>query len=150
MGRWSKVISAKEEAAIKKAMSEQKKNGRNNREVPAGNYTISVERLEIGETRDGRPMLKAMCRIMEGEYNRSCLFFNRVLYGTKNDANMILSALDWLGDLAPSDDISVTYKDMDQFEALVMDIAEDIDGLMYEVEYDPDEFNSINIIDVIE
>ena len=36
-----------------------------------------------------------------------CVFMNRVLFGTKNDANMIASAEGWLESLEPSEDIVV-------------------------------------------
>ncbi len=152
MGRWSNLISAEEEAAIKKAMEEQKnEQSRGRREVPAGTYNVRIERLEIGETKDKRPMLKAMCRILDGDYKKSCVFFNRVLYGTKNDASMIRSAVEWLESLEPSPEVgSIEYKNMDAFEQLVNDIAEDIEELEYEIMYDPDEFNSIEIESVFE
>jgi hypothetical protein len=76
---------------------------------------------------------------------------NRVLYGTKNDANMIASAEGWLDSLEPSDEIgAVIFEDYDQFADLVLDIAEDIAELEYDVEYDPNEFNSISIEEVYE
>lgn len=144
MGKWSKKISARDEEAIKKAMKEQEANKGNRKEVPAGEYRVTVERLEIGETKDGRPMLKVMCRILEGEFKKHCIFMNRVLYGTKNDAYMIKTAIDFLESLEPSDEIGeITYRNMDDFDTLVSDIAEDIDSLEYDVEYDPDEFESL-------
>lgn len=120
--------------------------------VPKGTYATKVEKLELGETKDGRPMLKAQFRIVEGEYEKQCLFYNRVLYGTKNDANMIAAAVGFLGKLEPSEDVGpVVFRSYAQFAELVMDIMEDIDGyLEYEVEYDPDAFNSISIKDVFE
>jgi hypothetical protein len=75
---------------------------------------------------------------------------NRVLYGTKNDANMIASAVGWLLTLEPSEDIKVGFESFSQFSELVLDIAEDIAELEYKVEYDPEEFNSIKILDVFE
>ena len=110
------------------------------------------EKLEVGETKDGRPMLKAQFRITEGEFNKSCLFMNRVLYGTKNDASMIASAVGFLIKLEPSDDVGpVEFDSYSQFADLVLDIMEDIDGsLEYEVYYDPKAFNNISIEEVFE
>lgn len=120
-------------------------------ELEAGTYTGKIEKLEVGATKDGRPMLKAMFRITEEEHKKACLFLNRVLYGTKNDANMIASAIGWLNSLEPSEDIGpVTFESYSQFADLVLDIAEDIAELEYEVDYDPDAFNNISIIDVFE
>ena len=139
---------------LKKDVEEAKKNGGNGdyAEVPKGTYVGKFEKLEVGETKDGRPMLKAQFRITEGEFNKSCLFMNRVLYGTKNDASMIASAVGFLIKLEPSDDVdTVEFYSYSQFAELVLDIMEDIDGaLEYEVYYDPKAFNSISIEDVFE
>lgn len=138
---------------LKKDTEEIKKNGGtgNFPEIPAGEYMTKVEKLELGTTKDGRPMLKAMFRIIDGEYKKSCLFFNRVLFGTKNDANMIAGAMTWLESLEPSEDVGpIVFNGYSDLAELVMDIAEDISELQYSVEYDPDDFNSISIAEVFE
>lgn len=138
---------------LKKDAEEIKKNGGTGDfpEIGEGIYHGKVEKLEVGSTKDGRPMLKCQFRITEDPHKKSCLFFNRVLYGTKNDANMIASACGWLESLEPSEDIGdVEFQSYSQFAELVLDIAEDIAELEYDVEYDPDAFNSISIVDVFE
>ena len=138
---------------LKKDAEEIKKNGGTGDfpEIEAGTYHCKVEKLEVRETKDNRPMLSAMFRIIEGDREKSCLFFNRVLYGTKNDANMIASACGWLESLEPSEDIGpVTFESYTAFADLVLDIAEDIAELEYDVDYDPDAFNNISIVDVFE
>lgn len=119
-------------------------------EIEAGTYTCKVDKLELGATKDNRPMLKAQFRIVEDPHKNCCLFMNRVLYGTKNDANMIASAVGWLKSLEPSEDIVVEFESYSQFNELVLDIAEDVADLEYQVAYDPDAFNSIGIEDVFE
>lgn len=120
-------------------------------EIPEGTYIVAIDKLELGETKDHRPMLKGQFRIQEGEFEKSCLFYNRVLYGTKNDANMIASAVGFLKKLEPSDEVGpVEFDSYAQFNELVLDIAEDCAELEYEVEYDPNAFNSISITDVFE
>ena len=121
-------------------------------EIEKGTYVGKIEKMEVGETKDHRPMLKVQFRITEGEFEKSCLFMNRVLYGTKNDANMIASAVGWLKTLEPSDEVgAITFESYSQFADLVLDIMEDIDGeLEYEVDYDPNAFNNVTIKDVFE
>lgn len=115
-------------------------------EIEEGSYTGQVEKLEIGQTKDGRPMLKCQFRITEGDHKNSCLFLNRVLYGTKNDANMLASAVGWLESLEPSEDVGpVVFESYSQFADLVLDIAEDVAELEYDVTYDPNAFNNIHI-----
>lgn len=138
---------------LKKDTEEIKKNGGTGDfpEIPAGNYNAKVEKLELGATKDGRPMLRAMFRITEGDYKKHCLFFNRVLFGTKNDANMIAGAMTWLESLEPSEDVGpIVFDGYSDLAELVMDIAEDISDLEYDVEYDPDEFNSVSIVEAFE
>lgn len=118
-------------------------------ETPDGTYVCKVENLEIGETKDGRPMLKVMFRIIEGDLEKRCLFMNRVLFGTKNDGNMIASAIGFLQTLDSG--IDVVFESYSQFADLVMDIAEEIDGVLeYEVDYKKDNFQSIKILEVFE
>ena len=138
---------------LKKDAEEIKKNGSTGEysEVEAGIYHGVFEKLEVGQTKDGRPMLRAMFRITDGAKKKFCLFMNRVLYGTKNDANMIASAVGWLETLEPSEEIGpVTFESYSQFAELVLDIAEDIAELEYDVYYDPDAFNNLSIEEVFE
>ena len=136
---------------LQKEAEEIKKNGGTGDfpEIPEGEYRVKCEKLEIGSTKDGRPMLRSTFRILEGEYKKQCIFFNRVLYGTKNDANMIASAEGWLESLEPSEDVcAVIFQGYNKFADLVMDIAEDISELEYDINYTPDEFNSVEIVGV--
>lgn len=125
-------------------------------EVPKGTYIVKLESMEVGETGPnskcpGSPMLKAQFSITEGEYEKSRLFFNRVLYGTKNDANMIAGAVTFLSSLDPSDAVGeVEFTSYSDFAELVLDVAEDVAELEYEVEYDPKAFNAIKVTDVLE
>jgi hypothetical protein len=153
MGKFDKFNKQVDLKALREEAEEIKKNGGTGDypEIEEGIYHGKFEKLEVKETKDGRPMLSAMFRITEGSHKIACLFMNRVLFGTMNDANMIASALGWLETLEPSDDIGpVFFEDYDQFSELVLDIAEDIAELEYDVEYDPDEFNSIHIEEVYE
>ena len=135
-------------------MAKQIEEAKNNpqqtdKQVPAGNYTVRIEKMELAATKDGRPMFKVQCRILEGEWKKWCLFMNRVIYGTKNDANMIASVIGWLEKLEPS--VDVEFKNYSQFSDLVLDIFEEVaDAVELDVAYDPDAFNSISIEEVFD
>ena len=153
MADFSKFDKEIDIAQLRKEAEEIKKNGGTGEypEIEEGIYRGKFEKLEVGTTKDGRPMLRAMFRITEGQHKKQCLFMNRVLYGTKNDANMIASAEGWLETLEPSEDVGdVIFRGYSEFADLVMDIAEDISELEYDVNYDPDAFNSITIEEVYE
>ena len=119
--------------------------------IPAGEYEAKVETLEIKGTKadPNRPMLSVSFKILSGEYKNQRLFMNRVLYGTKNDKNMIASAVGFLRSL--ESDIPISFTTYKQFAQLVLDVAEAIDGVLeYAVDYDPDRFNSISITNVFD
>lgn len=119
--------------------------------IPAGKYEVKLESMEIKGTKadPNRPMLAVSFKILSGEFKNQRLFMNRVLYGTKNDKNMIASAMGFLEKLDSGVPISFTsYK---QFAQLVLDVAEAIDGtLEYAVDYDDSRFNSITVDEVFE
>lgn len=144
---------------LQKDAAEAEKNGGGDfPEIPKGTYVVKMEKMEIGETGPnsaggaGRPMFKAQMRITEGEFEKSCIFLNRVLFGTKNDANMIAGVVTFLNKLEPSEDVGpVAFTSYSQFAELVLDIMEDIDGVLeYEVDYDPKAFNTVSIKEVFE
>lgn len=166
----NKVDFGELSAAIKEA--EENGGTGNYEELPKGEYMATIEKMEIGETKDGRPMLKVMARVQEavtedfedddicdnanepaieffenykGKKN-PCIFMNRVLYGTKNDGNMIASAVGWLNSLEPQD-TTATFESYSQFNDCVLDIFEEIENAVeFHVLYDPDAFNTIKII----
>lgn len=143
-----------------KAIEDAKANGAGeNLETPAGNYVCSIEKMELKETKDGRPMFSVQLRVIDAgegateavtEYlshfktKKPCLFMNRVIYGTKNDANMIASVLGWLDKLEPL--TKPEFKSYSQFNDNVLDIFEEVaDSVELEVTYNPDKFNSVTI-----
>jgi hypothetical protein len=142
---------------LQKDAEEAAKNGMGEYpEIEDGTYTGKFEKLELGETKDGRPMFKAMFRITEGEHKKSCLFMNRVIYGTKNDANMIASVSGFLYKLEAEDEngtpIDTSFHSYAQFADMILDVAEAIEdmGLEYEIEYKKDAFNNISIVEVFD
>ncbi len=133
-------------------------------DTPAGNYIARVEKMELATTKDGRPMFKVMLRVVEAgedatpevhEYlkhfksKKPCLFMNRVVYGTKNDANMIASVLGWLDKLET--ETRAEFKNYSQFSNCILDIFEEVaDAIELDVNYDPEAFNSIEINEVFD
>lgn len=159
---WDNMINKDE---LSKQINEAKENGAgDNLEAPAGNYICSIEKMELGSTKDERPMFRVQLRVIEAGENagdeveeylshfkakKPCLFMNRVLAGTKNDANMIASVIGWLEKLET--ETVPEFKTYSQFADNVLDIYEEVVGAIeLEVSYDPDAFNSISIKEVYE
>lgn len=146
---FSKFDSQINATQLEAQMKEAQENTGNFREVPAGEYRVKLEKMEVKATKDGRPMFSAMMRITEGAFKKSCLFTNRVIFGTKNDGNMINSVIGWLKSLDTEEE--VTFKNYSQFSELVLDIYEELSSVCeYQVEYDPEAFNSIKVFDVFD
>ena len=151
---------------MEKQIKEAKENGAGESlETPAGKYVAKVEKMELAATKDGRPMFKVQLRVIDAaeeakddvrEYlshfknKKPCLFMNRVIYGTKNDANMIASVCGWLEKLEPQT-VSVEFKTYSQFADVILDVFEEVaDAIELEVDYHPNAFNSINIAEVFD
>lgn len=129
-------------------------------EVPAGQYIAKVEKMELGETKDGRPMFKVQMRLCDAESEaerqylarfknkKPCVFMNRVLYGTRNDGAMIAGAVRWLNNMGFNP--VVEFRSYSDFEQVVMDCAEQVAGLEMLIDYNPAEFDAISIREVYE
>lgn len=139
---------------LKEDVAEAEKNGGTGDfpEIPKGVYIVSPIKMEVGETKDGRPMFKVQFKIVEGEFEKQNIFVNRVIYGTKNDAGMIGGVVSFLKSLEPSDEVDeIVFDSYSQFAQLVLDVMEDIEGaLEYEIEYDAKAFNSVKVTDVFD
>lgn len=139
-----------DEAVDLKGLQQDVEDSKNNfSDVPKGTYIVSIEKMEIGETKDHRPMFKMQCKIKEGEYKNRNLFLNRVIYGTKNDGSMIQSVLTMLDKLQTQ--TIPEFTGYNNFVTNVLDIFQEVQGkIELEIEYDADAFNSISIKEVFD
>lgn len=137
-----------DEAVDLKGLQQDVEDSKNNfSDVPKGTYIVSIEKMEIGETKDHRPMFKMQCKIKEGEYKNRNLFLNRVIYGTKNDGSMIQSVITMLDKLQTQ--TIPEFTGYNNFVTNVLDIFQEVQGKVeLEIEYDADAFNSISIKEV--
>lgn len=149
---FSKIDKTVDLKGLQADVEEAKKNGGGDfPTIPAGKYEAKVETLEVKGTKVGnRPMLSVSFKILSGEYKNQRIFMNRVLYGTKNDKNMIASAIGFLEKLDSG--VPISFNGYEPFRQLVLDVAEAIDeaGLEYAVDYDDSRFNSVSIDQVFE
>lgn len=129
-------------------------------DTPAGKYEAKIEHMELGMTKDQRPMFKVQMRLKKGlgeteaayiaKYKKApCVFMNRVIFGTKNDANMIASLMGWLNSTKIYEE-TLVFTSYGELADLVLDMAEDAQGLTFEIEYDESNFNSISIVDTFD
>lgn len=124
--------------------------------VPAGEYVVKIENMKVGFTKETKePCFKVMCRIVEGERKKQCIFFNRKIYGNKesdkwNDGKAIATVTGWLAKLET--EVAPVFESYSQFAECVLDIFEECEEykLTLAVDYDPEEFNPISIKEVYE
>lgn len=161
MGKWDQFNKAISPDVAKDIDKVSKENGTGDyAEVPKGTYIGQVVKFEVGECgpnakTPGAPLLKLDFKITEGDYKKHHLFMNKVLYTDRNDDKWNITKLmggvvAWINKLQPSEDIEVVFKNYDQFSDLILDIAEDIAELYYQITYDPDDFYNIHVDDVFE
>lgn len=116
-------------------------------EIPPGTYEVRIEKLELGESKSGKPMMVCWMEILDGEYKGQKLFYYQVIhvgFGI-HKANEFLRSLE--------SGLEVKFENFKQYNDLLMDIHEAIDEkLEYAVEYDQDKkgFNTFKIVEVFE
>lgn len=129
--KWNKSIDVE---GLKADIAEADKNqsGGDFREVPVGTYECKIEKLELKESSKGHPMVSVWFRILTGEYENSIMFMNQVI----NQGFQISIVNRFLKSLEAVDSAIIEFKDYGQYNDLLMDIMESIDGnLEYLIEY---------------
>lgn len=137
-------------AEMTKAVEQAKENG-GYEKIPDGEYRCKVEKMELRESKNGAPMCSIMFRIVAGDHKKQCIFYNRVLAGTKNDGFMMKSNNDFLESLDSG--VPVSFESWEQYNDMILDIAEaiDADKLEYMVEVTTDgKYQTLEIVDIID
>lgn len=134
---------------MKKDLKEAENNSGSN--LPDGEYTCKLEKMELGESSKGALMIKAQFRITKGDHKKQCIFKNCVLTGTKNDGFMLHKANEFLESLDSG--IDVSFEDWEQYNDLIMDIAEAVqeDNLTYIVQLTKNgQYQDFEIVDILD
>ena len=137
-------------AEMTKAVEQAKEKG-GYEKIPDGEYRCKVEKMELRESKNGAPMCSIMFRIVAGDHKKQCIFYSRVLAGTKNDGFMMKSNNDFLESLDSG--VPVSFESWEQYNDMILDIAEaiDADKLEYTVEVTTDgKYQTLEIVDIID
>lgn len=124
----------------------QENGGGDYKEVPHGKYEVSIEKMELVESKKGDPMVSIWFNIVSGEYKNSKIFYNQVI--TKGFqihlVNELLRSLE--------SDLDVEFETYKQYSKLLLDIHENIDGKFeYALNYDEKKgYNTFSISEVFE
>ena len=148
--KWGKFNDSIDLKELEKDVKNADVNGGNFPKIPKGTYEVELASLEIKPTKkDGRPMVAFAFKILSGEYKGQRLFENKVIYQTKNDAQMIKSVIGFLESL--NSGVIIDFLSYDQFDELMLEIFEAVEGKVeFAVEYDPDAFFKMSIVETFD
>lgn len=113
-----------DKAVDTKALADDVKNSSDAtyREVPEGSYEVTIDKLELVASKQGKPMVSVWFKVLSGEYKGSRMFMNQII----EQAFQIHSMNEFLRSLGTDKEIEfVSYK---QYGNLLMDIMEEIEG----------------------
>lgn len=116
------------------------------KEVPHGTYEVSIDKLELVESKKGDPMVTCWFKILEGEYKGQRIFMNQVV----TQGFQIHIVDEFLESLESG--VEVKFESFTQYSEMLLDIHEAIDNnLEYAVKYGENKgFNTFEIVDVYE
>lgn len=144
---WEKFDKLFDTESLVNDVEEAKENNSSYKEVPHGNYEVSIEKLELVASKAGDPMVTCWFNVLEGEYKGSKIFMNQVI--TKGF--QIHIANEFLRSLESGQDIE--FKSYSQYGELLMDVLEAVDGTFeYSLKYEKGkkDFSTYEIADVFE
>lgn len=123
---WKKFDDAIDTDALAKETKEYEENGGsgNFEPVPFGTYEVSVEKLELTQSKKGDPIVTAWFKVLDegSKHKGSLIFYNQVI----NQNFQVHLANELLRSFGVIDDIDfVSYS---QYGELLMDVFEAING----------------------
>jgi len=146
--KWDEAIDTE---GLAKDVAEAAENGGGTfKEVPHDTYEVAIDKMELKASKAGDPMVSIWFKIVsEGEYKGSLIFMNQVI--TKgfqiHIVDELLRTLTSECENAPV----IEFKNYKQYNELLMDVAEAIDGKFeYALKYDENKkgFNTFEIKEV--
>lgn len=119
---WDKFDKAVDTAVLADDVKDVEENGQSFRDVPHGDYEVSVDKMELTESKNHDPMVTIWFKVLTGEYKGSRIFMNQVItQGFQiHIVNEILRAMDT--------DLNIEFVTYRQYGNLLMDVMEAVDG----------------------
>lgn len=146
---WDKFNDAYDVKNLAEEVAEAEANGETGgfEDVPHGTYDVEINKMELKLSKSNNPMLSVWFKVLAGDCKGRLIFMNQVVTQKfqVHICNDFLRSLD--------SGIDVKFLDYGQYEQLIMDIAEAIDGkLEYGLEYGETKkgFSTFEITDVYE
>lgn len=146
---WDKFNDAYNVKDLADEVAEAEANGETGgfEEVPHGTYDVEINKMELKLSKNNNPMLSVWFKVLAGDEKGRLIFMNQVVTQKfqVHICNDFLRSLD--------SGIDVKFTDFGQYEQLIMDIHEAIDGkLEYGLKYGVTKkgFNTFEITGVYE
>ena len=144
--QWDKAVDMD---GLQKDIQEAKENGKGDfKEVPHGQYEVSIEKMELKATKKGDPMVSVWMKICDGDFKGSMLFMNQVI----TQGFQIHIVNEFLRSLTKDCAVPVIeFKSYSQYAGLLMDIHELIaDQFEYGLNYGQTKkgFDTFEITDI--
>ena len=119
---WDKFDKAVDTAALADDVKDAQENGQSFKDVPHGDYEVSIDKMELTESKNHDPMVTVWFKVLTGEYKGSRIFMNQVItQGFQiHIVNELLRAMDT--------DLNIEFITYKQYGNLLMDVMEAIDG----------------------
>jgi hypothetical protein len=119
---WDKFDKAVDTAALADDVKDAQENGQSFKDVPHGDYEVSIDKMELTESKNHDPMVTIWFKVLTGEYKGSRIFMNQVItQGFQiHIVNELLRAMDT--------DLNIEFITYKQYGNLLMDVMEAIDG----------------------
>lgn len=138
-----------------KALQAASENSSDFSELPDGSYVCRIEKLELGESKAHKPMIKGMFRITQGSHKKQCLFYNQVFCrNAEGNAFSIKKGLDFLRSLQIFDDAEVDFDgNYSTFNDLLLDMAEEAEAanMTFEIMKEKDgDYTRLTVTEVYE
>lgn len=121
--KWNKSIDVE---GLKKDIAEADQNGGQGefKEVPEGDYEVSIDEIELKESSKGDPMVSVWFKILEGDFKNSRLFMNQVI----TQGFQISQMNRFIKSMEVFDESEVEFENYSQYNDLLMDLFEQVDA----------------------
>lgn len=142
--KWNKQYGGNE------ALEGLKNNNTEYSELPDGEYICRLEKLELGEAQSGKPMIKGMFRITEGQHRKQCIFWNQVFCRSESGSMFSMhKGLEFLRSLNIFDDSEIDFNgNYADFNDLLLDMAEEAEAMEFKIQKTKDgEFTKLTVLE---
>ena len=114
----------------KDAKEAGKSTGGNYVKVPHGTYEVTVKKMELKESKAGKPMVAIQFKVLKGEHAKGVIFYNQVI----TQGFQVHLVNEMLRKLC-NNRLDVDFEDYEQYNDLLLDVFEITGEYEYALKY---------------